>query len=116
MGRRNVGVASVLFPINENQFTYKNGGYVMEQKELKIPVMLNHTTIGILRKIKGVTASQLADRMFICHSSLKKVESGFKPITDLMNVRLWKGLAGLGYSVEEIYVINEFVNHKGGGC
>ncbi|PGD66673.1 transcriptional regulator, partial [Bacillus toyonensis] len=23
-------------------------------------------------------------------------------------------LAGLGYSVEEIYVINEFVDHKGG--
>ncbi|QWH20945.1 XRE family transcriptional regulator (plasmid) [Bacillus mycoides] len=86
----------------------------MEQKELKIVVMLNHKTIGILRKIKGVTASQLADRMFIHHSALKKLESGHAPITDLMNVRLWKGLAGLGYSVEEIYVINEFVEHKGG--
>lgn len=86
----------------------------MEQKELKIPVTLNHKTIGILRKIKGVTASQLAERMFVGHSSLKKVESGFTPITDLMNVRLWKGLAGLGYSVEEIYVINAFVDHKGG--
>ncbi|MGF9881065.1 helix-turn-helix transcriptional regulator [Bacillus albus] len=88
----------------------------MEQKELKIPVTLNHKTIGILRKIKGVTASQLADRMFICHSSLKKVECGQIAISDLMNVRLWKALTGLGYSVEEIYVINEFVNHKGGGC
>ncbi|PEM08041.1 helix-turn-helix domain-containing protein [Bacillus wiedmannii] len=86
----------------------------MEQKELKILVTLNHKTIGILRKIKGVTASQLAERMFISHSSLKKVESGFTPITDLMNVRLWKSLTGLGYSVEEIYVINEFVDHKGG--
>ncbi|MEH6933928.1 helix-turn-helix domain-containing protein [Bacillus sp. JJ783] len=86
----------------------------MEQKELKIAIMLNHKTIGILRKIKGVTSSQLADIMLIGHSTLKKVESGFTPMTDLMNVRLWKGLAGLGYSVEEIYVINAFVDHKGG--
>lgn len=86
----------------------------MEQKELKIPVTLNHTTIGILRKIKGVTASQLADRMFIHHSALTKLESGHAPITDLMNVRLWKGLAGLGYSVEEIYLLDAFIKHKGG--
>ncbi|HDX9632357.1 transcriptional regulator [Bacillus sp. 4048] len=86
----------------------------MEEKELKIAIMLNYKTIGILRKIKGVTASQLSDRMFIHHSALTKLESGHAPITDLMNVRLWKGLAGLGYSVEEIYVINEFVDYKGG--
>lgn len=88
----------------------------MEQKELKIPVTLNRKTIGILRKIKGVTASQLADRMLLGHSSLKKVESGFMPITDLMNVRLWKALTGLGYSVEEVYIADAFVKHKGGGC
>ncbi|MEN1937789.1 helix-turn-helix transcriptional regulator [Paenibacillus sp. 102] len=86
----------------------------MEQKELKIAVILNPKSIGILRKIKGVTASQLAERMFIGHSTLMKVESGFTPITDLMNVRLWKGLAGLGYSVEEIYLLDAFVKHKGG--
>ncbi|PER24547.1 XRE family transcriptional regulator [Bacillus sp. AFS054943] len=86
----------------------------MEQKELKIPVMLNHTTIGILRKIKGVTASQLADRMLIGHSALNKVESGFTPIADLMNVRLWKALTGLGYSVEEVYLVDAFVKQKGG--
>ena len=51
--------------------------------------------------------------MFIHHSALQKLESGYAPITDLMNVRLWKGLVGLGYSVEEIYVINEFVEYKG---
>ncbi|MFL0490534.1 MULTISPECIES: helix-turn-helix transcriptional regulator [Bacillus] len=92
----------------------KTGVTFMEQKELKIPVMLNHTTIGILRKIKGVTASQLADRMLIGHSALNKVESGFTPIADLMNVRLWKALTGLGYSVEEVYLVDAFVKQKGG--
>ncbi|WP_163262371.1 helix-turn-helix domain-containing protein [Bacillus paranthracis] len=86
----------------------------MEQRELKIPVTLNHKTIGILRKIKGVTASQLAERMFVSHSTVKKAECGQVAISPMVNVRLWKGLSGLGYSVEEIYVINEFVNHKGG--
>ncbi len=94
----------------------KTGVTLWNKKELKIPVTLNHKTIGILRKIKGVTASQLADRMFICHSSLKKVECGQKAISDLMNVRLWKALTGLGYSVEEIYLLDAFVKHKGGGC
>ncbi|HDR8120256.1 hypothetical protein ABE55_06145 [Bacillus thuringiensis] len=88
----------------------------MEQKELKMPVTLNYKTIGILRKIRGVTASQLADRMFIGHSAVKKVECGQTAISDLMNVRLWKALTGLGYSVEEIYIADAFVKHKGGGC
>ncbi|MBE7129597.1 MULTISPECIES: helix-turn-helix domain-containing protein [Bacillus cereus group] len=87
----------------------------MEQKELKIEIMLNPKTIGILRRIKGVTAVQLADRMFVSHSVVKKAECGQVPISDIMNVRLWKALAGLGYSVEDIYVINMFVEHKGGG-
>ncbi len=32
-----------------------------------------------------------------------------------MNVRLWKALTGLGYSVEEIYLLDAFVKHKGVG-
>ncbi|MGR9635197.1 hypothetical protein ACU82A_29850 [Bacillus cereus] len=38
-----------------------------------------------------------------------------KAISDLMNVRLWKALTGLGYSVEEIYLLDAFVKHKGVG-
>ena len=112
LGERDVGVMFAFFLLTQLNLHIKTGLH-HGTKELKIPITLNHKTIGILRKIKGVTASQLAERMLIGHSSLKKVESGFTPITDLMNVRLWKGLAGLGYSVEAIYVINEFVDHKG---
>ncbi|EJS11818.1 hypothetical protein IKS_05163 [Bacillus cereus VDM062] len=86
----------------------------MEQKELKIEIMLNPRTIGILRRLKGVTAVQLADRMFLSHSAVKKVECGQIAISDIMNVRLWKALTGLGYSVEDVYVLNAFVEHKGG--
>ncbi|PFU37043.1 MULTISPECIES: transcriptional regulator [Bacillus cereus group] len=86
----------------------------MEKKELKLEVTLNPKTIGILRRIKGVTASQLANRMFISHSTLKKAECNQVAISPVMNVRLWKGLVGIGYTVEAIYVINEFVEYFGG--
>lgn len=86
----------------------------MEQKELKLEVTLNPKTIGILRRIKGVTALQLAERMFISHSTLKKAECSQVAISPMMNVRLWKALTGIGYSVESIFVLNEFVEHFGG--
>jgi len=86
----------------------------MKQKELKLEVTLNHKTVGILRKIKGVTVNELADRMHVHVGTLKKAECSQVAISPMMNVRLWKALTGIGYSVEAIFVINEFVEHFGG--
>ncbi|MDM5465451.1 XRE family transcriptional regulator [Bacillus cereus] len=86
----------------------------MEQKELKLEVTLSPKSIGVLRRIKGVTASQLAERMFISHSTVKKAECGQVAISPMTNVRLWKGLVGIGYTVEEVYVIDAFIKHHAG--
>ncbi|MBO1582965.1 helix-turn-helix domain-containing protein [Bacillus sp. XF8] len=75
---------------------------------------INRKTIRFLRSIKGVTVGQLAAKSYISFSLLEKIENGRRKITPYANHRIVKGIASLGYTAEEIIVINMFVEGKEG--
>lgn len=77
---------------------------------------INRKTVKFLRNIKGVSAKELAEKSFISEVLLNKIEQGRRKITPHANHRIVKGLAGLGYTADEIICINMFVEQKGGGC
>lgn len=75
---------------------------------------INRKTVKFLRNIKGVSVNGLAEKSFISEALLNKIEQGRRKITPHANYRIAKGLVSLGYSVEEIVVINMFVEQKEG--
>lgn len=75
---------------------------------------INRKTVKFLRNIKGVSVNELAEKSFISEVLLNKIEQGRRKITPHANHRIAKGLVSLGYSVEEIVVINMFVEQKEG--
>ncbi|EJS74964.1 XRE family transcriptional regulator [Bacillus cereus] len=75
---------------------------------------INRKTVKFLRNIKGVSVKELAEKSFISEVLLNKVEQGRRKITPHANHRIVKGLASLGYTAEEIIVINMFVEEKEG--
>ncbi|MCU4765577.1 helix-turn-helix domain-containing protein [Bacillus cereus] len=75
---------------------------------------INRKTVKFLRNIKGVSVNALAEKSFISEVLLNKIEQGRRKITPHANHRIVKGLASLGYTAEEIVVINMFVEQKEG--
>ncbi|WP_242226757.1 helix-turn-helix domain-containing protein [Bacillus cereus group sp. BfR-BA-01358] len=75
---------------------------------------INRKTVKFLRNIKGVSVNELAEKSFISEGLLNKIEQGRRKITPHANHRITKGLASLGYTAEEITVINMFVEEKEG--
>ncbi|PFZ89514.1 transcriptional regulator [Bacillus pseudomycoides] len=75
---------------------------------------IHRKTVKFLRTIKNVSVKELSEASFISEVLLNKIEQGRRRITPHANHRIVKGLASLGYTAEEIIVINMFVEEKEG--
>ncbi|CUB08811.1 transcriptional regulator [Bacillus thuringiensis] len=77
-----------------------------------LDVMLSGKTIRFLRTLRNISCEELAEISNVKQANIYKFEVGRRKVTRLANYRITKALLDLGFSLDEILVINLFVNQK----